>query len=189
MQPIENVPAARRSAAALANEQLSDGISRDSDRLRAEGIHVQLLTPTADAVEVHYVAADEDAAGALLRRRYGERVRPIWIGPSTRAIEAYPFVSWMASAQDLRIFYRLEGDVEVVECKVREDEDAVIVSLRVSRPRGFELIPCEVTLCEATLKLARPLGERRVIDAADDKVRPSGEPWRYASGQPRNPAP
>lgn len=102
-----------------------------------------------------------------------------WLGPASIAEEPCPFGSWIADQRRLTVFYALPRNGEQPgRCTVSEDPDRVIVTLTIRVPQGVRTGMGGFRRSHATVELSAPVGERIVIDAAENLQRP---PWTGTS--------
>jgi hypothetical protein len=129
--------------------------------------------PSDDGVELSYFAADRASAERVLVDRFGSAVTATWVGPSSMAEEPQTFGSWISDGSELTVFYPLPHNGERPgSCIAEEFPDRVVVSLTIEAPQGFRTDVGGYTPSHATIELSAPIGERTVIDAAENLSRP-----------------
>jgi hypothetical protein len=153
-----------------------DRIGDERGALEDLGIEVVGWGPTGDdAVVVEYFAADSAKAEEMLVSRFGGMVRPDWFGLSRITEEPQRFASWVAEGTELTVFYVRAHDESPGRCEAEEFDDRVVVSLTVLVPNGPTIAVGGGRRCHATVNLTRPVGDRLVVDAAENVARPE---WR-----------
>jgi hypothetical protein len=168
---VIQVHSARFTLAELT-EQL-DRMFDDLDHLANAGIELLEggVSEEHNQIQVVFAGADRERGLQLLRTRYGPAVAPEWIGPDTTVVGP---VDWQLFTRDdettLTLHYLSGGfDRPFERTEVSEGDDAVRATVLERFPLGANLAP--LTQRSATVTLARPLGRRRVIDGASDRVR------------------
>lgn len=164
----------RRTEASL--RALHARLNSDAEELEAMGIGLAVsgVDVEREVVAVDIVSADAAEAARTLHERYGPAVhvddcQPAWLAVAPRA-----FGSWSAEDRTLAVFYGVDHNGERPHaCTADEGEDMVVVCVEILAPTrpvtaigGWQLLTAELTL-------QRPLGSRRVIDAATGDERPS----------------
>jgi hypothetical protein len=154
-------------------------IQADSLALADRGVYITHHFRTPDGLELEYYAADFEAADRLLDDRYGAFAQISYKGASRYAICEQPFGSWHADGNQLHVFYALYRNGEQpANATVIEREDSVIVAVTILDWRGAKTLIGGFTPSELTVELLQPLGERAVIDNAENRARPH---WRQAA--------
>jgi hypothetical protein len=166
-------------------EDLAERVSEDCDDLAQLGIDVAVIHRSIldreEGVHVSYWATDEARAAAAMRERYGDMVVLDWLGPGNPTEQPKAFGSYITDGTTLTVFYAHTRDVEEpASCTVQEHEDRVIVTLTVLVHATYVQITRGVLRTHASVQLSRPLGNRTVIDAADNVPRPE---WTGTSGR------
>jgi hypothetical protein len=155
-------------------ERTTHRIWNERDDLEAAGIHLigSSAEPSGE-ITVDFAASEPDIAEQLLRERFGEIVHPRWTGATaTHTFRAFAFGSWLCEDDRLTVFYGLPHNGEHFgSCQAFETERAVIVSLQILVPRGWQTAIGGFTPSHATVRLERPVGERVVIDDSANRVR------------------
>ncbi|WP_354697165.1 hypothetical protein DSM112329_02797 [Paraconexibacter sp. AEG42_29] len=124
------------------------------------------------------VAADEDAARATLRDRYGAGVDVRHCAPSRMMPKARAFRSWAAEGRRLKLFYEIDFNGEEPHgVKVVESEQEVRVTVTILAPAVGAVTRIGGTQPRtATADLALSVGQRKVIDASCGRQRPESDP-------------
>jgi hypothetical protein len=151
---------------------LSERIWDERDELRALGIDLAGCSHQHDALSIRFFSPDHERAERALAERYGPIVITEWLGPEPIAEEPCPFGSWIGEGRRLTVFYALPHNRERPgRCTASERPDRVIVALMILVPRGPRTLADGFRRSHATLQLAAPVGERIVIDAAENVQR------------------
>jgi len=163
--------------------RLAEQIWGSEKELRAAGLELLGEGPMPDeelgVVDVQCVGLDRERALHVLRERFGPRIRVDWLGPETYRPVARAFGTWTAEGRELTVFYGIDRNGERERSwAVVEDDDAVTVTVTIGQPVGGTTLIGGHRLCSATVSLARGLGDRRVIDGATGRERPSLAAWR-----------
>jgi hypothetical protein len=154
-------------------DALTDHILEQADALKAEGVHVSGGSHDGDGVQVRYFAADPARAEALLRERFGDAIHPCYQGAGRHAFRPFPFASWHAEGERLHVFYALPLNGERPGGSLaHETDDSVTVALMIRDWRGAKTLVGGFTPSRATIALARPLGDRVVVDDSVNRARP-----------------
>lgn len=165
------VEPARRSAREV--RALHERVQTEWRELEPEGIHVSSYGPRRDRVAISYYATHPARAERLLAARWGDFATFSWLGASRRGLRPQPFGSWLVEGNRLHVFYGLGRNGERPgPCTAAEAEDGVIVQLSILDWLGPKRLLGGFTPEHATVELAAPLGERPVIDNADNRARP-----------------
>lgn len=154
-------------------QAVHDRIFAEAEQLAAEGFHVMTGHIGEDRVEIGLITARDDHA-RFFRDRYGAvETELIATRLTTRvrtAIDGY-----RTQGRRLRVFYSTGGGARLVRVNVREWPGRVRVTVVERVPNGPRTL--ELRLAHATVRLSRPLGDRRVIDASTGRrVRPCSAP-------------
>jgi hypothetical protein len=144
-----------------------------SERLAADGIQITMSGYTIDGFVIEYLAADFARADRLLHERFGEFATIRYRGASNHTFRPIAFGSWATDGQQLHLFYALPRNAEQPGgAQVFETDTAVIVALWIKDWRGAKTLIGGFTPSHATVQLSAPLGQRDVIDNADNRARP-----------------
>lgn len=153
-------------------------------QLAEQGILISTMHPEPDAYKVNYFAADPARAERTLRERFGAFAAFEYLGASRYAIRPQPFGSWLASGNDLHVFYGLGRNGEQpASCSALEFDDSVVVAVLIRDLVGVKTLIGGFTRSHCTITLSRPLGDRAVIDNADNVARPH---WTIAANTSRH---
>jgi hypothetical protein len=151
---------------------LSERIWKQRDELRALGIELALSGHRDDGLSVAFFSPDRERAECVLAKSYGPMLIAKWLGPASIAEEPCPFGSWIADQRQLTVFYALPRNGERPgRCTASEHPDRVIVTLTILAPQGVRTEMGGFRRSHATVHLAAPVGERVVIDAAENVQR------------------
>jgi len=173
---IERTSVSERELAGLA-----DRVRSATDALAAEGIFPVMYGPTIGGFEIEYLAWDRDRAERLLRERFGEMVNLRYRGATLHTFRVFPFGSWLAEEDRLHVFYGLPRNGEQpASCQAFEDDRVVVVALTIRDWRGGKTLVGGFTPAHATVQLNARLGDRVVIDDAENRARPH---WKDAAGE------
>jgi hypothetical protein len=165
------VERARRSARQV--EALHARVRAEAAALAEEGIYLSSTGPRRDRLELAYWAADPAGAERILHERYGDFATFAYLGAARRGLRPQPFGSWLAEASRLHVFYGLGRNGERPgTCTAAESDDGVIVQLSILDWLGAKTLIGGFTPAHATVELPAPLGDRPVIDNADNRARP-----------------
>src|SRR5690242_15132673 len=165
------VEPARRSAREV--EALHERVRAEAAELAQEGIRLSSTGPRRDRLALAYWAADAAGAERVLHERYGDFATFAYLGASPRGLSPQAFGSWLAEGSRLHVFYGLGRNGERPgTCTVVESDDGVIVQLSVLDWLGAKTLIGGFTPAHATVELAARLGDRPVIDNADNRARP-----------------
>ena len=165
---VDHVTMTRRQLRALQAR-----VHAETGELAAQGIFLIGYGQGIDGFTMEYLAWDPDAAQAILRSRYGESVVLRCRGATAHTFRLFPFASWHAERDELHVFYGLPRNGERPGgCQFIEDDKSVVVALSITDWRGAKTLIGGFTPCHATVRLARPLGDRVVIDDSANRVRP-----------------
>ena len=152
--------------------ELQDRIFDDRDELAAAG--VKLIEGGIDVetnlIELGIAAPDPDAAAALIRSRYGPAVTCEWLGQDDTEAGPAPWMLWSLDASErlLTVHFKSASEAVLDRATVSEDEREVRVTVYVRTPHIVVAIDKSL---QATVELAQPLGNRRVVDGATGRVR------------------
>ena len=108
-------------------DELADRLCDEQAELAELGIEPSEHSREPDGIHVHYFAADQTHADAVLCDRYGAALIPTCLGPS-RAEERHPFDSYISKGTTLTVFYSLPDAENPANCTVQEHEDRVVVT-------------------------------------------------------------
>jgi hypothetical protein len=154
-------------------------VSSHAEQLAAQGIFVTAHRPRPSGVAIEYFATDHDRAQAVLQDLFGGFADLDYQGASRYAVRPHPFGSWHADGDHLHVFYALPHNGErPAGCTATELQDSVIVALTILDWRGAKTLRGGFTPTHATVQLQSSLGERAVIDNAQNVARPH---WRTAA--------
>lgn len=144
--------------------------------LREEGIAVlgTGVDLERELLVVQAATADAGRARALLRERYGERVELCVVAEAEYVVEAFPWASWAEGARpdELQIWLDRPGDGTGIDVRVEETDDEVVITLREPCYQGA-VAPVGGD-ASTTVRLARFLAGRRVVDGSRGCARPEG---------------
>jgi hypothetical protein len=157
-----------------ALQALMARIEEEWGELNQLGVHPESACVLRDVVEFRYFAADRVEAERLLSSRYGSAVRTKWRGASRFVEQPHPFDSWVCEDNDLIVFYRLRPDDEPGRCTATEFEDKVVVRLTIRSLQGLRSAVGGHARAQSSVRLDHPVGDRAVIDAVHNAVRPFG---------------
>ena len=144
-----------------------------SEQLAAEGIILTRSGSTVDGFVIDYLAADRVRAQRVMQERFGDFATVRYRGASHHTFTAFPFGSWLAEGNQLHVFYGLPRNGERPSgCQAFEAEVAVVVALFILDWRGAKTLVGGFTPAHASVKLQEPLGDRDVIDDAQNLARP-----------------
>jgi hypothetical protein len=142
--------------------------------LKAHGITIFSTGVDFDReiLTVEVAAADEDAASAVVRERYGDRVEIEVVAPSAFVVEDVAWECWTPgpAPDQLSIWLLDSTDGSDLRPLVSETEHAVVVTLRGPRWQGASATMA--LKVEKRIQLAAPLGARYVVDGATGVRRP-----------------
>jgi hypothetical protein len=154
-------------------DALQTRIGEDVSALDQLGVDVDCIAGDDDAVVLEYFASDADGSARHLRERYGLAVRPVWLGPARMVEKPQLFGSWVIAGTRLTVLYPLMRNRCLAgHCSVEEHPDRVIVFLTALVSQGSAPLSDSFEPSSATVQLSAPLGDRRVIDAANGEPRP-----------------
>jgi hypothetical protein len=149
-------------------DQLFDdeGLAEAGVEMLGGGVDVQL-----NCVLAVVVAPDRETAEAAFRDRYGEAVQVDWEGIEPFTIDAVPWQLYACDGgRELTVHYLSGGpDRPFERTELEEDGATVRVTVHERFPRGANLGSASVRA--ATVKLAQPLGARKVVDGATGRAR------------------
>lgn len=152
--------------------QAQRAMAQSSD-LAEQGIFLTRHSARLDGLQIEYLAADPVRAEGILRARFGEFASIRYRGATNYMFRPVPFGSWLAEEHRLHVFYGLPHNGERPgACHAFETERAVIVSLTILDWRGAKTLIGGFAPAHATAELRQPLGDRIVIDDADNRTRP-----------------
>jgi hypothetical protein len=144
-----------------------------SEQLAADGIILTRSGSGAEGFVIEYLAADFERADRVLHDRFGDFATIRYRGASNHTFRVLPFGSWLAEDDRLHVFYGLPRNGERPGgCQAFETESVVVVSLTVKDWRGAKTLVGGFIASHATVQLREPLGDRSVIDDADNRARP-----------------
>jgi hypothetical protein len=154
-------------------EEIADRISEDVDELAARGIKWMSVGPDDEAnrVEVDVVGPDAQAGQAVLRELYGPSVVCSWLGADDTELIEVAWLRWTIdlSGRALTVHYQTMAAYEFAGVTLEEEEQEVRVTVLERAPVGA--ITALGATREATVQLEKPLGGRRLVDAATGRVR------------------
>ena len=126
-----------------------------------------------EGFEIEYLAADFERADRVLQDGFGDFATIRYRGASNHTLRVWPFGSWLAEDDRLHVFYAMPRNGERPGgCQVFETESMVVVSLTIKDWRGAKTLVGGFIASHATVQLREPLGDRSVIDDADNRARP-----------------
>lgn len=163
----------RVERAVRSNDELEDLIRRIADdhvALLEEGIEIDLLGADHEhgLVLVDLVAADEAAARACLFERYGNDVA---VHVRTTAAELVAVAWQLFTERDglLKVHYATDAVHELDRAELEEDAEEVRITVIEAQPTALRT-PMHTTR-SASVQLASPLGDRRVVDSVSGAIR------------------
>lgn len=158
---------------------LHERVNAEMDALARDGIYLVSTAPLAGGIAIEYVATGAERAERILRERFGAFATLTYRRASLRGLRPQPFGSWLAEGSRLHVFYGLGRNGERPgPCAAAETDDGVIVQLSILDWLGAKTLIGGFIPAHATVELAAPLGDRPVIDNADNRARPH---WTTAS--------
>jgi hypothetical protein len=150
-----------------------EAVRAHSEQLAADGIILTRSGTRAEGFVIEYLAADFERADRVLHDRFGDFATIRYQGASNHTFRPFPFGSWLDEGDRLHLFYALPRNGEQPGgCQVFETESAVVVSLTIRDWRGAKTLVGGFIASHATAQLSEPLGDRSVIDDADNRARP-----------------
>jgi hypothetical protein len=165
------VESARRSAREV--EALHERVRAEAPELAEAGIHLTSTGRIRDRLAISYYTADPAGAERILHARYGDFATFACQGASRWGLRPQAFGSWLAEGSRLHVFYGLGRNGERPgTCTAGDSDDGVIVQLSILDWLGAKTLIGGFTPAHATVELAAPLGDRPVIDNADNRARP-----------------
>lgn len=167
---VVQVERARHTEAEL--EALADRLFADDEELAALGLRLGIVGADVaeGVVRVEAQAEDPAAAERLLAERYGDAVRVDAIVTDAEMVEAVAWQLWDEPEPGVvRVHYAAMAVFVPERADVEEGEDAIRVTV-------FERAPGLVNTLgaanrSATVRLARPVGDRAVVDGATGRRR------------------
>ena len=165
-------------------EALGDQVMAVEGELETLGIVIQeaSVDPDAGVFEVVVVGPDEAVGRALLRKRFGERVRVVWSASGPFEPRPRAFASWAVDGPALTLHSWHDWNGEAPgPCVVTEHADRVDVELQILTPTGPTTLIGGWMPVRTTVELAAPLGARTVVDRVGNVPRPS---WQELRDQP-----
>src|SRR5581483_7560869 len=151
----------------------SEQVSAESKQLAADGIFLTGFGTGLDGFVIQYVAANFARADRVLHDMFGDFATIHYRGASNHTFRDFPFGSWLAEGDRLHVFYGLPHNGErPAGCQAFETESAVIVSLTILDWRAAKTLVGGFFPSHATVWLREPLGDRSVIDNAENRARP-----------------
>jgi len=140
--------------------------------LAEQGIFLTRHGVGVDGVAIEYLATDAEHAQRVLEDRFGQFATICYRGASNHTFRPFRFASRLAEGHELHVFYGLPRNGERPGvCQAFETERAVIVSLTLLDWRGAKTLIGGFVAVHATVVLREPLGDRIVIDDAENRSR------------------
>jgi hypothetical protein len=140
---------------------------------KVEARHGDYTARQDDGLTISFFSPDRERGERALTERYGPMIITEWLGPASIAEEPCPFGSWIADGRKLTVFYALPHNGERPgRCTASEHPDRVIVTLTILVPQGARTQIGGFRRSDAVVQLAAQVGERVVIDAAENVRRP-----------------
>jgi hypothetical protein len=146
----------------------------DWDAAETDGFFIATSAPNIESgmVELEVITRRTDAR-RYFRDRYGPHVRPKVIAtertsPGCAAIKGYRL---SADGRSVTVFYESGGGAEFDHAELHETDERVEIGIVVQAPNGPR--NADSRTAEHTVALAQPLGNRRVVNASDDKTVPA----------------
>jgi hypothetical protein len=153
-------------------EAIADRVVDEADELAAEGLAWMGsdIDVQANRVEVEVAGADADTATAILMSRFGPAVKCDWQGPEDTRVTPVAWQLWTIDESErlLTAHFGTWAAAKVERAECEEDADEVRVTVFVRLPGSMKTIGGHF---EATVELAQPLGQRRVVDGLTGRVR------------------
>lgn len=175
----DRVSVGRCTATMSEARALQERVRVEAEDLLELGIRVSSHGHSRKGFSIHYWAPDHRRAERILRERFGREPRLSWLGASPHVLRQQPFGSWEAEGNTLHVFYALGRNGEKpADCRALELEDSVIVALQIQDWLGAKTLIGGFIASQATVELKAPLGERSVIDNAENRARPH---WTLAA--------
>ncbi len=171
----ERVRIVSRTVSEEALKPVGQAVWAAKDELETLGIVLQgmSLNVAAGVYELMVVGPDEPRGRAVLRERFGERVRVDWIAAATTESQPRAFASWTAEGRLLTVYsWHDRNGEEPGSSTFAEYADRVEVGLRVLVPTGFTTDIGGWHPIRETVELDEPLGSRDVVDRTGGVVRP-----------------
>ena len=148
-------------------------VRAQAQELADQGIFLTRHAIGLDGFEIAYLAANRERAGRVLNKRFGAFATIRYQGASNHTFRPFPFGSWLAHENGLTVFYGLPRNGERPGGgQAFETEHAVIVALTILDWRGAKTLIGGFIPSQATVQLREPLGDRVVIDDAENRSRP-----------------
>jgi hypothetical protein len=151
-----------REPAASSPDAVRERIFAELDELAAEGFHVKTGGVEGRRVKIGLITERDDHA-AYFRERYGP-VDTELIATELYSVQRNKIREYRADGTSLTLFYGTGGGARLERVDVDEAPDRVTVAIVERVPNGPRTL--ELQLAEQTVRLERPIGDRRVIDAA-----------------------
>ena len=164
------VPAAAVAADSPEATALEERIWKDDRVLENAGIHLSSTWVKDDFVHVDVISARRDAR-AYMSERYGSRVRVTVIAKRlySQVKTAWSKYRVLGRGRRIRIVWGTNSAFKFLRVRKREGPRRVVLTVVERAPNGPVTMAGQTRA--ATIRLRRPLGDRRVFDGSTGRPR------------------